>query len=67
VTAIDAGSPARAHELEGELRKRGVIVSARGEAIRLAPHGFTLEAELEQAIGHLAELLKNAPAQLAAH
>ncbi len=67
VTAIDVGSPAQAHALEGELRKRGVIASARGEAIRLAPHGFTLEAELEQAIDHLAELLKNAPAQLAAH
>jgi selenocysteine lyase/cysteine desulfurase len=60
-TAIDAGSPERAHWLEGELRKQGVIASARGEAIRLAPHGFTLEAELEQALDRVAALLKHAP------
>lgn len=64
-TAIDAGSLKRSQWLEGELRKQRVIVSARGEAIRLAPHGFTLESELEQALDAVAALLKQAPAELA--
>ncbi|HLW03261.1 MAG TPA: aminotransferase class V-fold PLP-dependent enzyme [Ktedonobacterales bacterium] len=65
ITAIDAGSPERAHWLEDTLRQHGVIASARGEAVRLAPHGFTLESELEQALDHVAALLKSAPAQAA--
>jgi len=56
-TAIDAGSRENAHRLEEELRHRAVIVSARGKAIRLAPHGFTYEQELEQAMYMVAELL----------
>jgi selenocysteine lyase/cysteine desulfurase len=66
ITAIDAGSPRRAAWLEGELRKQNVIASARGEAMRLAPHGFTQEGELEQALDVLAQLLKSAPVELAA-
>ncbi len=62
-TAIDAGSQARAHWLEEALRAQGVIASARGEAVRLAPHGFTLETELEQAFDAVAALLKQAPAE----
>jgi selenocysteine lyase/cysteine desulfurase len=65
ITAIDAGSPERAHWLEDALRTRGVIASARGEALRLAPHGFTLESELEEALDALAGLLQQAPAELA--
>lgn len=61
-TAIDAGSVARAHWLEETLRDHGVIVSARGEAVRFAPHGFTLESELEEALDRMATLLKSAPA-----
>jgi selenocysteine lyase/cysteine desulfurase len=57
-TAIDAGSVERAHWLEGELRRRSIIVSARGRAIRLAPHGFTHEVEVEQAMYVIAQLLK---------
>lgn len=58
-TAIDASSPENAHHLEEELRRRSVIVSARGRAIRLAPHGFTREEEMEQAIYIVAELLRS--------
>ena len=58
-TAIDAGSPENAHRLEEELRRRSVIVSARGRIIRLAPHGFTHEEELEQAMDTLVELLRS--------
>jgi selenocysteine lyase/cysteine desulfurase len=66
ITAIDAGSLKRAAWLEGELRKQGVIASARGEAIRFAPHGFTSEAELEEALHRMANALKSAPTELTA-
>jgi selenocysteine lyase/cysteine desulfurase len=56
-TAIDTGSPERAHLLENELRQHGIIASARGRGIRLAPHGFTYEAEMEQALHTVARLL----------
>jgi selenocysteine lyase/cysteine desulfurase len=56
-TAIDVGSPEQAHYLEEALRQRSIIVSARGKAIRLAPHGFTREDELEQAMHTLSELI----------
>ncbi len=61
IIAIDAGSPEEAHRLEDALRTRGVIVSARGEAVRLAPHGFTLESELEAALDMLATLQRDIP------
>ncbi len=56
-TAIDAGNPERARWLEHELHRRCIIASARGRAIRLAPHGFTCEEEVEQALSVVAELL----------
>jgi aspartate aminotransferase-like enzyme len=63
VNAVDAGSPQRARALEEVLRQqKGVMVSARGKALRLAPHGFTRETELEQALQAVAEVLE--PAQV---
>jgi len=64
--AVDAGSPQRARALEDVLRQRRerVIVSARGKALRLAPHGFTREAELEQALHAVAEVLQLEHAQV---
>lgn len=63
--AVDAGSPQRARALEDVLRQRkGVIVSARGKALRLAPHGFIRETELEQALQAVAEVLELEPAQV---
>jgi selenocysteine lyase/cysteine desulfurase len=56
-TAIDVGSPQRAHWLEGVLRQRLCVVSARGQMIRLAPHGFTREGEMSQALLTLAHAL----------
>jgi selenocysteine lyase/cysteine desulfurase len=59
--AVDAGSPQQARALEDELRQhKGVIVSARSKALRLAPHGFTRETELEQALHAVAEVLEHA-------
>ncbi|HEY1353943.1 MAG TPA: aminotransferase class V-fold PLP-dependent enzyme, partial [Ktedonobacteraceae bacterium] len=48
-TAVDVGTPQRAHWLEGVLRQHKCVVSARGQMIRLAPHGFTREEEMSQA------------------
>lgn len=56
-TAIDVGSQERAHQLEKELRDHALVVSARGRAIRLAPHGFTYEEEMEQALRTVARLM----------
>jgi selenocysteine lyase/cysteine desulfurase len=59
--AVDAGSPQQARALEDVLRQqKGVIVSARGKALRLAPHGFIRETELEQALHAVAEVLEQA-------
>ncbi|HEY1330566.1 MAG TPA: aminotransferase class V-fold PLP-dependent enzyme [Actinomycetota bacterium] len=56
-TAFDAGSAERADEVAEALRERDVIVAPRGRAVRLAPHGFTRQDELEHAITELAGVL----------
>jgi selenocysteine lyase/cysteine desulfurase len=58
-TAIQTASAEQAHQLEAVLRQRGIIVSARNQALRLAPHGFTREEELKQALQAVAALLHN--------
>jgi selenocysteine lyase/cysteine desulfurase len=55
--AIDVRSPERAHWLEGALRQRAFVVSARGRMIRIAPHGFTQEEEIRQVLMALTRLL----------
>lgn len=60
-TALDIGTPERAHWLEETLRQRSIISSARGRMLRLAPHGFTREEEIGEALNTIASLLqKNA-------
>ena len=54
-TAIHAGD--RAGPVEGSLRHRRILVSARGPVIRIAPHFFTSEADIDQAVDALAEEL----------
>ncbi len=61
-TAIDAGTAERAREAEAALRERGIVVAARGRAVRLAPHGFTLADEVEHAMSELADLLRDGAA-----
>lgn len=39
------------HDLEVELKRRGIIASARGDVIRLAPHFFNTEEEIDRAMG----------------
>jgi selenocysteine lyase/cysteine desulfurase len=57
-TAVDAGSVDAAAAAEAALRDRGIVVSARGRAIRVAPHGFTTDDELRHALGELASILE---------
>jgi len=57
ITSLDAGSPERALQVENELRRRAIVVAARGSLIRLAPHGFTHEQELERALHTVAQVL----------
>ncbi len=59
-TAITIGSVEKAHWLEDELRKRAIVVSARGKALRVAPHGFTRADEIERALEAIAQLLHQA-------
>jgi selenocysteine lyase/cysteine desulfurase len=61
-TAVDSGSADRAHAAEAALRERRIVVSARGRAIRVAPHGFTTDDELRHALGELAAVLAEAAA-----
>lgn len=59
-TAIKVNSPEHAHQIEAELRQRSIVASARGPLVRLAPHGFTQEEEVIQALTTIAQLLKAA-------
>ena len=53
-TAFDCGSK-DSHQVEAALRASGFIASARGRAIRLAPHGYTTEEEVLAAVDRVAE------------
>jgi selenocysteine lyase/cysteine desulfurase len=57
-TSVDCGSTERADAVQARLRERGVVVSSRGRGVRLAPHGFTPEDELEHAMAETAAVLR---------
>jgi selenocysteine lyase/cysteine desulfurase len=44
--------------VETALRRCGVLASARGPVIRLAPHFYTTDREVDQALDALAEILR---------
>jgi len=46
-----------AHAVEAALRRRNIIVSARGPAIRLAPHGYNTPTEIEVALDALVDVI----------
>jgi selenocysteine lyase/cysteine desulfurase len=46
-----------AHAAEAALRERGVLASARGPAIRLAPHFYNTLEEIDRALDALAEVV----------
>ena len=45
------------HEVEASLRERGIVASARGPAIRLAPHFYSTLNDVEAALDALKEVL----------
>ena len=59
-TAIRVGAP-RSATVEQEMRRRGVIVSARSDVVRIAPHFFTTTADVTTALDVMAEVLQASP------
>jgi selenocysteine lyase/cysteine desulfurase len=55
-TATTAFVVRDSHAVESAMRARGVLPSARGEAIRLAPHFFNTIDDVDRALDLLAEL-----------
>jgi kynureninase len=49
--------------IERSLRARGIIASARGDVIRLAPHFYSTLDDVEQALDALAAVLEGGPAR----
>lgn len=56
-TASTAFVVADSHAVEGAMRARGVIASARGPVIRLAPHFYNTLADVDAALDTLAAVL----------
>jgi selenocysteine lyase/cysteine desulfurase len=57
-TAVDAGTEAAAGLAAEGLLTRGIVTSPRGRALRLAPHGFTRDDEIEHAMATAAAILR---------
>ena len=53
-TAIKVPDP---HAVEGKLKERGVVASARGDVIRIAPHFFTTCDDIDRALVELRAVL----------
>jgi selenocysteine lyase/cysteine desulfurase len=47
------------HRVETFLKDRGVVASARGDVIRVAPHFFTTVADLDRAFGELNRIVNS--------
>jgi selenocysteine lyase/cysteine desulfurase len=54
-TTISVPDP---HRVEAELKKRGVVASARGPIIRFAPHFFVTHEDIDRALDALEEVLE---------
>lgn len=52
---------ADSHAVEAALLERGIIASARGPALRLAPHFFNTLDDVDHAVDSLAEVLEKRP------
>jgi len=58
-TAVKCGAH-NSHDVEAQLRERGVLASARGSVIRLAPHFYNTLDEIDSAVDILADILRGA-------
>ena len=52
--------PGDSHAVEVRLRERGILASARGPVIRLAPHFYNTPEEMDVALDALVEVLRDA-------
>ena len=52
--------PGDSHAVEVGLRERGILASARGPVIRLAPHFYNTPEEIDEALDALVEVLRKA-------
>ncbi|MFC2164941.1 aminotransferase class V-fold PLP-dependent enzyme [Acidobacteriota bacterium] len=59
-TAIVVPDP---HAVEGELKKRKIVASARGPILRFAPHFFVTHEDIDRALDNLKEILKDMGSQ----
>jgi len=50
--------PGDSHTVEEQLRARGILASARGPAVRLAPHFYSTLADVEDALDALADVVR---------
>jgi len=50
--------PGDPHEVEGKMKERGVLATARGPAIRLAPHFYSTLEDVEMALDILIDVLR---------
>ena len=57
-TAIKVGEGQNSHDIEVNMRKKGVLVSARAEAVRMAPHFYSKTEEIDEAVKRLSQELK---------
>ncbi|MEJ2185383.1 MAG: aminotransferase class V-fold PLP-dependent enzyme [Gemmatimonadota bacterium] len=55
--------PGDSHDVEAAMRRRGVLPSARGPVVRLAPHFFNTLEDVDTALDTLVEVLAGADAQ----
>jgi selenocysteine lyase/cysteine desulfurase len=59
-TATTAFVVGDSHAVEHAMRERGVIASARGDVIRLAPHFYSTTDDVDRALDVLAEVVRSA-------
>ena len=59
-TATTAFVVGDSHAVEHAMRERGVIASARGDVIRLAPHFYSTTEDVDRALDVLAEVVRPA-------
>ncbi|HLZ61997.1 MAG TPA: aminotransferase class V-fold PLP-dependent enzyme [Ktedonosporobacter sp.] len=64
-TAIRVGS--YSHDIEAEMARRGIIVSARADVIRIAPHFFTTPEDIEKALNELSAVCEMVAGQRGRH
>ena len=59
-TATTAFVVGDSHAVEHAMRERGIIASARGDVIRLAPHFYSTTDDVDRALDVLAEVVRTA-------